>query len=382
LDLSSVRLIALIDVDPSRGLNLADPQSLALKTLLGRLSSAGYTFIAPTPETHARVLDRLDRGHARDVRDVFGWSLPFSAELLDDELVALMVDAGVLAHEEEFMRSTVRVASLADDLFLHSKFPTTQADSVFFGPDTYRFVNFIRENLPKVQKLGRLVDVGAGSGAGAVAAARVCKFDRIILTDINPQAIAFARINLAVAGVRAEFRLGRGLAGLEGPLDLVIANPPFIADAQNLVYRDGGDLYGARVSLDWALAGAGALSPSGTVLLYTGAAIIGGEDQFRTALQSNLDPQKFMVTYGEIDPDIHSETLSSPAYAGVERIAAVGVIITRRRGSSQNPFQHDAKAVKIVESSLSAWPPQACFQPQKCPRLWPRAEVSAIGPPS
>jgi len=35
------------------------------------------------------------------------------------------------------------------------------------------------------------------------------------------------------------------------------------------------------------------------------------------------------LDYRELDPDIFSETLRQPAYAGVERIAAVGAALVR-----------------------------------------------------
>ena len=43
-------------------------------------------------------------------------------------------------------------------------------------------------------------------------------------------------------------------------------------DPAGRLYRDGGAMRGARLSLDWALSAARRIELSGTVLLYTGSA--------------------------------------------------------------------------------------------------------------
>jgi hypothetical protein len=260
---------------------------------------------------------------------VLGWNLPFEPGLLDPDLSALLGEAGVLVEDAHGLRTTVRVASLGDDLFLHSGFPP-QRESVFFGPDTYRFAKFLTDKLDATDGGSVLVDLGAGAGAGAVVAARRVSPAQVILTDINPGALEFARINLSCAGVEAEFRRGPGLDPVAEPAGLIIANPPFIAGDDGRIYSDGGDLHGARMSLDWAIAGASRLTTGGRMLLYTGVAIIGGVDPLFQALRRRLDAGRFDLGYAEIDPDIFGECLDLEAYRDVDRIAAVGAVITRR----------------------------------------------------
>ena len=95
---------------------------------------------------------------------------------------------------------------------------------MFFGPDTYRFASFLADELRGAPRPDLLIEVGAGSGAGA---------------DVTAKAVAFARINLRAAGLYA-------------------------------------------------------------------------------------------LSYRELDPDIFADTLTQDAYRDVERIAAVGAVITRR----------------------------------------------------
>ena len=60
-----------------------------------------------------------------------------------------------------------------------------------------------------------------------------------------------------------------------------------------------------------------------TMLLYTGAAFTGGRAPLLDALRE-LDAS---VSVEEIDPDVFGEELEQPAYAEVERIAAIGAVI-------------------------------------------------------
>ena len=100
---------------------------------LGRLlQEAGYQFTTITPESHARVNRRPGNECARTLRDVFGWSRPFESSLLPQAMLQLLdverVDDGLL-------KSKVRFSTDEDKIFVHSAFPTSGADSVFFGPD-------------------------------------------------------------------------------------------------------------------------------------------------------------------------------------------------------------------------------------------------------
>jgi methylase of polypeptide subunit release factors len=301
----------------------------ALLALLAQLKAHGYCFVAPTPETHRRVVARFDKARAADLRDIFGWSRPFARKTLAPELFALLEAADVLRSADDQFRSDVRVASIGDSLFLHSAYPTDRADSVFLGPDSYRFVRFVAEALGDGVSVRRLVDIGAGSGVGAIMAARHLPNARLALTDINPLALRFARINARHNRVVVETMVGSGVEPVADGFDLAISNPPFIVDASSRAYRDGGAMHGAALSLDWALAAAAKLAPGGRMLLYTGSAIVAGEDRLRVALSEQLPALGCTLDYAEIDPDIFGEQLDEPGYEQVERIAAIGAVITR-----------------------------------------------------
>jgi hypothetical protein len=306
------------------------PEGRACAQLLSALRAHGYRFTTPTPTTHGQVVARRDRQAARTLADVFGWNLPFDPVILPGSVLEAMTAADIIQVTPTGLRSTLRVASLGEDLFLHSSFPAHAADAVFFGPDTYRFARFLRHALAGLGEVGMVADIGAGSGAGAVVAARLLRPRRLLLSDINSRALTLARANLMAADIEGEFVLASGLEGLDAPADLIIANPPYMADAEGRTYRDGGDLHGARLSLDWALAAAPRLSPGGKLVLYTGSAIVDGADALKIALAAGLAGGPYDLTYDEIDPDVFGEMLSQPAYADVDRIAAIGAVVTRR----------------------------------------------------
>ncbi len=301
----------------------------ALAALLERLKSSGYRFVAPTPETHRRVVARLDKARTDDLRDIFGWSRPFAREALPGDLFTLLEQADMVRGGKGLFRSEVRVASVGDSLFLHSAYPTGSRDSVFLGPDSYRFVRFLVRELADASPVRRLVDIGAGSGVGAIIAARHLPGARLTLTDINPLALRFARLNAQHNKVAVETLEGSGVDPVEGEIDLAVTNPPFIADPPSRTYRDGGDSHGAALSLDWTLAAATKLAPGGRMLLYTGSAIVAGEDRLATALGERLPQLGCTLRYAELDPDIFGEQLDEPGYEDVERIAAVGAVIVR-----------------------------------------------------
>ena len=75
-----------------------------------------------------------------------------------------------------------------------------------------------------------VLDVGTGSGAIALAIAQEHPGARVVATDISADALAVAAENRARAGLedRVELVLGHLVAGLRGPFDLVVSNPPYV----------------------------------------------------------------------------------------------------------------------------------------------------------
>ena len=76
----------------------------------------------------------------------------------------------------------------------------------------------------------RVLDVGVGSGAIALAIADEHPGATVVATDNSPGALTVAGENRARAGLedRVELVQGELCAGLAGPFDLVVSNPPYV----------------------------------------------------------------------------------------------------------------------------------------------------------
>ncbi len=307
-----------------------------LAALLGGLNDRGYCFVTPTPATHALVLQRSSRREAQSLADILGWSLPFREKILDADMFALLTEAAILRRTDGGLwRSTVRVSSINGFLFLHSAFPTDDQDAVFLGPDSYRFADAIAAELARegVAEGAHILDIGTGSGVGALAASASCPGAVVAMTDINPKAMAFALINAQVAGVHAQGVVASDLSDLAGQFDFVMANPPYIVDPAHRAYRDGGEGHGAAVALDMTKMALPRLAAGGRFLLYTGSAIIDGSDPLHAAVVDIADQEGCSLRYRETDPDVFGEELAHPAYQDVDRIAVVVGVFQRGGGS-------------------------------------------------
>ncbi|QNE76526.1 methyltransferase [Streptomyces finlayi] len=85
------------------------------------------------------------------------------------------------------------------------------------------------------------LDVGTGSGIQALHASQHAT--RVTATDLNPRALAFTRLTLALSGAApADLREGSLFEPVSGKtFDLIVSNPPFvISPGARLTYRDGG----------------------------------------------------------------------------------------------------------------------------------------------
>jgi release factor glutamine methyltransferase len=304
----------------------------ALSSLISYLRDMDYGFVTPTPATHHRVNRRPGSERSLDLPGAFGWSRPFSRCLLPVELFNLLRDGGVLFESANGWKSMVRASTLGEDIFLHSAFPTTGADAVFFGPDTYRFARAIRSNLTaNPRQLGRVLDLGCGSGAGGVVIAKNSVCGELVLTDINDTALQLTRVNADCAGlVNVRTAHSDLFDAIKGDFDLIVANPPYLNDALQRTYRHGGGELGSGLSLRIAQAARDKLSPGGSLLLYTGSPVVRGVDRLRQDIEQSFAGGDLSWSYEEIDPDVFGEELETEAYRQVDRIAAV-VLTARKR---------------------------------------------------
>ena len=154
---------------------------------------------------------------------------------------------------ETSYQSLVRMSTLDEELFVHSAYPTSSGDSVFFGPDTYRFWRAIKSMLSDRNKdvfpVHRAVDIGCGAGPGAILLSKAYPNAQIFGVDINDNALRLTDINARLANVKVLSCKSNILNEIEGEFDLIISNPPYLVDPLKRRYRHGGGNLGSDLSL-------------------------------------------------------------------------------------------------------------------------------------
>lgn len=302
----------------------------ALLDLMSYLRTRDYRFITVTPASHERVNARPENRWASDLAGVFGWNRPFERERLPADLFDRLTAAGILVPDGGGWRSTVRVSSLNEQLLLHSGYPTESDDAVFFGPDSYRFVNALSALLDRHARPRRVADLGCGAGAGMLHVARACPDAEVHGVDVNGRALELTRLNALFNGAgNVRLHLGDLFEPLEGHFDLIIANPPYLLDPGRRLYRDGGGALGEALSVRIAEEAPRWLAPGGVLLLYAGVAMVEGRDPFVSRLASSLDRPGLRWRYQEMDPDVFGEELAGDVYRRADRIAAVVLSVER-----------------------------------------------------
>lgn len=106
-------------------------------------------------------------------------------------------------------------------------------------PDTELLVELTLDRLPPS---GRVLDMGTGSGAIAVALAHTRRDADVTALDVSEEALAVARRNAAANGARVAFLQSDWYAALEAkpPFDVIASNPPYIASGDR--HLSEGDL--------------------------------------------------------------------------------------------------------------------------------------------
>lgn len=96
-------------------------------------------------------------------------------------------------------------------------------------------------NITVRRRVRRVLDLGTGSGVQALHAAR--HGARVVATDVNPRALHFTALTMALSGFsQVETREGSLFDPVgDERFDLIVSNPPFvISPGGRFTYRDGG----------------------------------------------------------------------------------------------------------------------------------------------
>ena len=94
-------------------------------------------------------------------------------------------------------------------------------------PDTETLVDWALEVIAPLAS-PRVVDLGTGSGAIALALQSQRADAQVLAVDASTDALAVAQANAERLGLPVQFQPANWLAGVEGPFDAIVSNPPYI----------------------------------------------------------------------------------------------------------------------------------------------------------
>jgi methylase of polypeptide subunit release factors len=158
---------------------------------------------------------------------MFGDALTVAESItaLGESLHRLLSAAGLLQANGDAVRCVLRLG-MAEDFYLFADDLAPGGDAVMGMRETT--VPLWRAVSP-ARALGRALDLGCGAGAIALLLSRHAGF--VVATDINPRAVALARINVALnAADDVDVREGDLFAPVAGEtFDLIATHPPYIA---------------------------------------------------------------------------------------------------------------------------------------------------------
>lgn len=306
----------------------SDGRKAALCKLGSALKQHAYAFTPVSGPTHRRVNARPMAAWAHDLPGILGWRRPFREAVPSPVMLELMREAAVVDDGGDAMRALLGASTLDGQLYFHSPFPACEHDAVAFGPDEYRYVRSLRAALAALcRPVRRAADIGCGAGAGAVTVALAFPGASVFALDINPAALLLTEVNARIAGAANLAAVNSNLLNhVDGQFDLIAANLAYL--------REGGEP-GSVLSIAVVDEAIERLAPGGTLMLYTGSAIVANADPLRMALEPRLRAAGYGWTYEEIEPDVCGEGLEQPAFAHADRIAAVWVQATRRGSTLQ-----------------------------------------------
>ena len=172
------------------------------------------------------------------------------ARLLADSQRALDAET-VRGIERLFLRRRAGepVAYLTGEREFHGLSLQVTPDVLIPRPETELLVELALERLPN--RAGRVLDLGTGSGAIAVAIAHVAPDAEVVAVDASGAALAVARENARRHGAAIRFVEGEWFAGVgRERFDVVVSNPPYIPSGDIATLQPEVASFEPRLALD------------------------------------------------------------------------------------------------------------------------------------
>ena len=244
-----------------------------------------------------------------------------------------LMDAGVVetTHRGQ-LRLRLRFVPSGNLLIVADPLDRTIADFTYIGGDSLNLAERLRQENPS-RRFKHALDLCCGTGVQGLTVAQFA--DEVTGTDINPRAVAYANLNVDLHHMseRVHFSVGDLAQGLEGPYDLVVANPPFVfmTAEEGKTNRDG---YGGELGLEIVeriLADLNRLlGPDGEARLISNSPIIKGESSLKTLTERVLSGTGLGATLTAVQYVGDRKRASVHRARGISHIVHYYIHVSRR----------------------------------------------------
>lgn len=101
-------------------------------------------------------------------------------------------------------------------------------------PDTETVIEEVLDRLPKTDRVGRILDLGVGSGCLLLSLLREYPAARGFGVDVSDGAVETTLANARALNLddRVEAHVGNWFDGVTGRFDVIVSNPPYIASGE------------------------------------------------------------------------------------------------------------------------------------------------------
>ena len=167
----------------------------------------------------------------------------------EDELIE---EGGKLAQWLERRKQNEPIEYITNRVSFYSREFHIEEGALIPRPETELLIDEVLACADRNKEL-TIVEVGVGSGIISIVLAQELPKARIIAVDISAEALNVARKNIEKFGLqeRIELRQGDLLSAVDEEIDILVSNPPYIADDEpleaNLDYEPDLALFGGEV---------------------------------------------------------------------------------------------------------------------------------------
>lgn len=124
------------------------------------------------------------------------------------------------------------VQYVTGEAYIHGLWLAVRPGVLIPRPETSELVDIISDANPGSDL--RVLDVGTGSGAIALALARSLRFPHVTALDVSPEALAVARENAEKLKARVDFIQADIFIWSPAPasFDIIVSNPPYVCESE------------------------------------------------------------------------------------------------------------------------------------------------------